>query len=310
MATPKLSYIAIMVFIVAAICMGLYILKEITMTTKTEGFQDRGINGDRPTISFCPKFAPEIQTARGSTDCCEGELVDGKCKGKTFCTQSPTHDGITSCIDAWRGYFEKKSRDMCPQRMPYYYEDVKQVSGAKGCSQTVVDQTGVNPTNTGAPKCRIYDDANSNQTRGDSCYYEKKREKLQCPYVPSTHINAKIKSDGNNQFQYLYCEYTNWAGGLPEFCGDDKTFQAYNDRTSPNWRTGSTAESTMDTFCSRYLDARSKREAAARKLKEEKEKRVRAEKDASDERQKRNRAERNWRAALKRQHQLQKNCKA
>ena len=85
---------------------------------KTEGFADTPLQ-----IRFCPLTAPVIQTASGNTDCCDGDLLDGKCKGNVICTQSPSHDSVPTCPDYWKEYFAKKSRDVCPPLMLNYYED-------------------------------------------------------------------------------------------------------------------------------------------------------------------------------------------
>ena len=73
-----------------------------------EGFNNPSYTVRNLEINTCPIFAPEIQTAKGKTDCCQGDMIDGKCNGKTFCTKSPAYDGIPGCVDAWRQHFMKK----------------------------------------------------------------------------------------------------------------------------------------------------------------------------------------------------------
>lgn len=304
-ATIKSSHVIMILFIIIAIGTGLYVLRgafQNQNTTTTEGFASwADSTATSLNISFCPLYAPEIQTSRGSTDCCEGDFIDGKCKGRTFCTQSPTHDGIKSCLEAWRDYFRKQSDKYCtsgPEGLPHYYENVKVKNGIKGCSASPVHESGAYPQNAGAKFCRVYDSDWENQYKANSCYNEKRRLALVCPNVPNESYQSKIK-ELNGDFQYLMCEYSGSnSGGIPSFCGEDNTFGRYNDRMSPNWRTGKDAEVIEEKFCSEYLNARRRREMRAKKAAEEKARREKAERDAKYQWGLREKMERNWRAAL------------
>jgi hypothetical protein len=306
-ATIKSSHVIMILFIIIAIGTGVYVLRDTFQNQNqhkqtTEGFASwADFTATSLNISFCPLSAPEIQTSRGSTDCCEGDFIDGKCKGRTFCTQSPTHDGIKSCIEAWRDYFRKQGEKHCtsgPEGLPHYYENVKVRNGIKGCSASPVHESGAYPQNAGAKFCRIYESDWDNQRKANSCYNEKRRLALVCPNVPNENYQAKIK-EGNGEFQYLMCEYSGTTtGGIPSFCGEDNTFGRYNDSIAPNWRRGKDAGVIQESFCSDYLNARLRREMRAKKAAEEKAARELAERKARDERDLREKAEANWRAAL------------
>jgi len=302
-ATIKSSHVIMILFIIIAIGTGVYVLRDTFQNQKiAEGFASwNDFTAISLNISFCPLYAPEIQTSRGSTDCCEGDFIDGKCKGRTFCTQSPTHDGIKSCLEAWRDYFRKQGEKHCtagPEGLPHYYENVKVRNGIKGCSASPVHESGAYPQNAGAKFCRVYDSDWDNQRKANSCYNEKRRLALVCPNVPNENYQAKIK-EGNGDFQYLMCEYSGaTTAGIPSFCGEDNTFGRYNDSIAPNWRTGKDAEIIEENFCSDYLNARRRREMRAKKAAEERAAREKAERDAKYQWGLREKMERNWRAAL------------
>ena len=302
-ATIKSSHVIMILFIIIAIGIGLYVLRGAFQNQRTtEGFASwNDYTATSLNISFCPLYAPEIQTSRGSTDCCEGDFIDGKCKGRTFCTQSPTHDGIKSCLEAWRDYFRKEGDKYCTsgnEGLPHYYENVKVKNGIKGCSASPVHESGAYPQNAGAKFCRIYYSDWENQYKANSCFNEKRRLALVCPNVPNESYKAKIK-EANGDFQYLMCEYSGAStGGIPSFCGEDNTFGRYNDGISPNWRTGKDAEVIEEKFCSEYLNARRRREMRAKKAAEERAAREKAEKNAKYQWGLREKMERNWRAAL------------
>jgi len=302
-ATIKSSHVIMILFIIIAIGTGVYVLRDTFQNQKiAEGFASwNDFTAISLNISFCPLYAPEIQTSRGSTDCCEGDFIDGKCKGRTFCTQSPTHDGIKSCLEAWRDYFRNQGEKHCtagPEGLPHYYENVKVRNGIKGCSASPVHESGAYPQNAGAKFCRVYDSDWDNQRKANSCYNEKRRLALVCPNVPNENYQAKIK-EGNGDFQYLMCEYSGaTTAGIPSFCGEDNTFGRYNDSIAPNWRTGKDAEVIEENFCSDYLNARRRREMRAKKAAEERAAREKAERDAKYQWGLREKMERNWRAAL------------
>lgn len=213
---------------------------------------------ENPVISFCPRFAPQVQTTRGFTDCCQGDFIDGKCSGTTFCTLSPTHDKIPTCDVAWRKYFADRAKTNCPTTMPYYYEDVKNPSGIKGCSKSPTNTSGLAPQNTSAPKCRIYTTEKENREKGDSCFVERERLLVKCPALSGV-IGTTQTLQQNNNFQYYTCNYA-IPGTLPKRCFDDRTASQYMSRQNRNWMLQANAGAIQADFCSNFLSAQRKKE--------------------------------------------------
>ena len=245
----------LIVFTVALLILSAYMLKEET----TEGFAIRGYTVKSLIINTCPTFASEIQTSKGSTDCCQGDMVDGKCNGTTFCTKSPAYPGVATCVDKWRDHFQKKGNDMCPGTMPNYYEDIQKPNGQKGCSAGAISKDGTRVINTTLAKCRVYPTEALNQQRPDSCYLEKQRLKIQCPVingkspVPIARVNKET-----NTFELFYCQYP-FEAEIPDRCLDQTTSQLYFDKSNPNWRTNSVlGQSVRNQFCGNYIGEREK----------------------------------------------------
>lgn len=248
--------------------------------TKTEGFATGAYTTKVLNINACPPYANEIQTSKGNTDCCQGDMVDGKCNGTTFCTKSPAYTGVPACVDKWREYYTKKGKDICPATMPNYYEDILKPAAAKGCSAGAISQDGMRIVDAKAPQCRIYPTEALNQTKPDSCSLEKQRLKIQCPVVngKSPVPIARINKD-TNTFELFYCQYP-FEAEIPDRCLDQVTSQLYFDKTNPNWRTNSVlGQSVRNQFCGNYTKEREKAKERLRQLELERQKRLAAEKE-------------------------------
>lgn len=295
---------------------GFYSVSSQTKEDIKEGFTN--VKLQNPILSFCPQFAPQIQTAKGNTDCCQGEIVDGKCNGKTFCTLSPSHDGIPTCDNAWRSYFLERAKKNCPSSMIYYFEDVKNVRGAKGCSTSQTNKQGNAPSNTGARRCVIYPTDRENREKADSCYIERERLKTRCPVFRGVRPNAQTIQN-RNVFSYYQCSY-NISGQLPLSCFEDRTSKEFLTRTNPNWSTQSNVQATQDNFCSNFVAAQRRKEDEAKRVAEQKKKISMLERSlnerkaalAKSEQQRKDalaKAKRDSDAYLKRIRELQAKCK-
>ena len=237
---------------------------QIKRTGPIEGFATENV-----VLNFCPSWAPQTQTARGNTDCCEGDLVDGKCNGKTFCSLSPPHDGVVSCLTAWKKYYKDKSLSLCPNSMPNYYEDVKTKGGVKGCSSSGIEESGVKPKVISAPSCKVYETEKENRTNNDSCYVEKESLKLTCPsFAGYTSIVEKtsVQEGGKQKFGSFVCSYTN-SLGQRNSCNDEKSLIALWDRTNPNWRMDTSKYTQLESIsCRTFVDREQKKEIERQRI--------------------------------------------
>jgi hypothetical protein len=288
--------LTIVLIAIVSIVILLYYSSSLFPTEKAEeGFVNTTLQ-----IHFCPLTAPVVQTASGNTDCCEGDLLDGKCKGNVICTQSPSHDSIPTCTEYWRKYFSKKSSDVCPPGMTNYFEDIKSTSKPKGCSESPTLTDGTGPSDSSAPKCRVYNTPDDNKSKPDSCYVEKLKGKIRCPILSdAASTEIRIANGYGNKFAFFYCIYTSNVG-IPSFCGDDKTYSSYLDVVAPNWRTSQWASQTLESMCSNFIEARNRnsREAQNRRLEDERRKREQTEKELRDAQERNAKLQSQWQAAL------------
>lgn len=211
------------------------------------------------SINTCPTFASEIQTAKGTTDCCSGDLIDGKCNGNTFCTKSPEHDGVPTCLVAWRDYFTKKGQEVCPASMPNYFENIKNNTAPKGCSAGPIYEDGMLPKDGTAKQCKIYAEEKDNLFKIDSCAVEKLRASVQCPAVNGFSPSATlyINPTQPDTFIVILCEYP-LEPNMPTFCADKKSLENYFDSIFPNWRNYQRwVDDVKNISCDNYLTLRS-----------------------------------------------------
>jgi hypothetical protein len=257
--------------------------------SKEEGFQNPQYTTKSLEINMCPTFATEIQTAKGNTDCCQGDMVDGKCNGKTFCTKSPAYPGVSNCVDAWRKHFEKKGVELCPATMRNYYEDVSNPRGVKGCSAGPISKDGKQPTNRSMKQCRIYASEADNRNKRDSCFLEKERIKVQCPVVNRNSPPAEAYFE-KDKFELFMCKYP-FELGMPDFCVERKTATTYFNQKMPNWRTNKDrVKEVEEIFCENYIRRREQARVQANRLQQEQRRREQAEaarKKAEDDARKR-----------------------
>lgn len=249
----------------------------IESSKKSEPFLNLSMSGNSPVeIRMCPKSSSAIQTAVGNTDCCSGDLMNGKCNGKTIATLSPEHDSIPSIIDFWKKYFLDKGKEVCPPSMPNYFEDVANPDGSKGCSASIVTTDGKQPTDSRSQRCTVYPHSHSNETRSDSCYLIKQKDSIVCPNLPGYGSNVAIETEMGGIFKYFACKYQT-SDGLPSMCAENNSFSRYLTRTNPNWKTSSQSTQLNSTFCSQFINARRDAELLQKKLQQEQEARQAAE---------------------------------
>lgn len=250
-------------------------------------------------IRMCPESAPLVQTSKGYTDCCEGDFLDGKCKGKTLATLSPEHDSIPSVINYWRKTFAEKAKQ-CPATMPYYFEDVqKRADGRKGCSSQQPQADGRRSANA-ERSCIIYRTASENYGNSNSCFLEAIRSTQQCP--PDGETNAQILRLRRPRRGFVVNCNGMDENGLPFTCYNDQTMYEF---LKMSGRIGTMSledfqqtSAWSDQLCSNFEKAQKKRLEAKMKADEQARKLREAEQQALDAKKQLETSERERQALL------------
>ena len=260
----------------------------------TEGFETQNYTVNDLDINLCPSYTTEIQTAKGSTDCCQGDMVDGKCNGQTFCTKSPAYTGVKACVDKWREYYREKGINMCPPTMPNYFENIQSKTAMKGCSAGPIVANGTVPKDKGAKQCIIYPTDSDNLRKADSCYVEKMRTRIQCPVVKSSSPSPNLQRwswKDNSLFAFFTCNYP-FEPNIPIVCYDRASVEKFWDDSVPNWRTNiQYSEWLRHNACDSYLKTREDARKEAERLEAERRAREAAERARRQEEERRKKAE-------------------
>lgn len=236
---------------VAALMIGAFIKMDSSKDTK-EGFSG-GIR-----ITTCPSGSNTYTNSDGDTNCCNGDIVDGKCNGTNMCSLSPTSKNVISCAEWLRKEWEKRTRRFCPGSMYNYFGTLQRTPGSEGCSASVCNDNGSEPSNYNAPKCTIYGTDELNLGKADSCVNIQARDAMQCPQANATKeitANARMQ-DGKLPPALLKCTYipTNQSSyNIPVHCTDVPRFKLYIESTlPPQW--AAIARSFIDSFTSRDVN--------------------------------------------------------
>ena len=149
---------------VCIVTVGIYLYVRDHANIYNEGF-----NADvsaQIRITSCPNGSTSFITSAGDTNCCDSDIQNGKCSGKTLCSLSPTRFGgsVQTCSDIMTYLWAQRTNDWCPRNM-YFYGTMgtSRPSGTGvdpniwGCSTSQPKQDGSKPvTGTGIDFCTIY----------------------------------------------------------------------------------------------------------------------------------------------------------
>lgn len=234
---------------------------------------EEGFSVSNIIINTCPLGTQSIQTAKGNTDCCSGDMIDGKCNGKTVCTNSPVHDDIPTCADYWRKEFEANQKKFCPKALPNYYEDVLNPKNEKGCSKSPTRKDGSQPEDAKMEKCIVYSDEKQSLTKQNSCFLQKERLEIKCPVLDDGQKASPAYYIVNGEVRGYNCNYARITDpGLPYECFDDRTYTRFVNKYNPSQK-NSLESMRINRFCSTLNERRKNIRDERRRREEEERKR-------------------------------------
>ena len=182
---------------IAALAIGLLIKNMNSVNVNAnEGF-------DSIIIKTCPATTSTYITSIGDTNCCNGDIVDGRCNGTDICSLSPTNNGgngIMSCSDWIKKEWQTRSTRFCAPSIPYYFGTIARRQGdEEGCSASRCSLDGTAPQDTTKPTCRLYKTSDDEYGKVDSCFNIKARDAMAIPVASATRainptgsLNGKI----------------------------------------------------------------------------------------------------------------------
>ncbi len=151
---------------------------------RNNNVSEKFANPAAPNLQACPASLNKY-TSDVSINCCDGDIVQGKCQGEPVCTLSEKTEKLPRCIDWYRNYLRKMSIRHCPSDLKQFFEDAdrRQVGF---CTSSPLNSKLTQPIRTMAPKCNVHKSNDKNLRDPNSCLVKKRMEKMLVPTPMST----------------------------------------------------------------------------------------------------------------------------
>ena len=197
---------------------------------KTEAF------ADIPNLSSCPDNLSRYSDGK-AINCCEGEVVGGKCRGKSRCSLSGTGN-LPRCADYLLSTGKDKSSRFCPKSMPNYYS----ADGKGRCTNSAIKSDGSGPVEKNPKSCQIFKTLEENATYADSCYNQRRLEEFKVT-ITQQPAEKRIYSGYKGRAGFVPSFlYASWREGLKtKTCYDRASFESHLDVAMSGWRSGNNA---------------------------------------------------------------------
>ena len=215
------SFATLTPFLIWLLCIGIAAL-VIGLLIKSMNFRPEEGFSSSIVITTCPSATTNYVTSKGSTNCCNGDVVDGKCNGEDICSLSASDPsgGIISCAEWIIKEWQKRSDRFCAPSMPYYFGTMRRRQGdIEGCSASKTGPDGSKPQDTTKPTCKIYKSSVDEYGKPDSCFNVRARDAM---VAPISNATKQIIPVGNKNPALLSATYSppNGISVVPVACYD------------------------------------------------------------------------------------------
>ena len=252
---------------VCLVTLGIYVyIGDGTLGKNKNENEKEGFRSSRSIrITSCPSGTTSFVTSTGDTNCCSGEMQNGKCNGETVCSLSPRPPGgrIQTCSEIMSFLWDKRTSEWCPSNMYFYGTmDTRRPSGANidvniwGCSTSRPKLDGSKPEGTGLDFCTIYgsnvDDMSTVTTaavaasgttaakpaRVVSCLNMKQLQEMNTPTPTASRSMVNTSSSAKKTPALFNASFTPIknasANPSPVTCTDWDRFRAYLQKSFPS----------------------------------------------------------------------------
>lgn len=219
----------IRMYMVGAILVALLLLIVSQMYLRPFAARHTAAEGLTNMIA-CPGGLKEY-TTNSAVNCCEGEVLGGKCQGTPKCTLSAKSDGLPQCADYYRTHISDMSRRYCPRSMPRYYE----IEGRGYCTSAQLKSDGSGPLDAaGAKFCNVLATPEQRYNSPKSCLNVRRLDEMKITTSGGERITKNIVEQTRGKPVLLLATITN--GLQTRNCYDRASTEQYLDATNPQWR--------------------------------------------------------------------------
>jgi hypothetical protein len=206
-----------------------------------EGFQNSvPLEDDIQQVDTCPAKSNRYVDSTGQVMCCDGEVQNNQCRGKTICSLSEGTSLTPKCGVWFSAYLNEKGRGRCPPSMPNYFESLD--GSKKGCCSGRRNKSGSGPLDNSQKKCTLYANQVDDERKTDSCTVQQMLENAKCfsKDYPNQSKFIQVPSWNPKSPAYVVCTAQN--GMSQVYCGENKSWNNLIDRQiergelNRNWR--------------------------------------------------------------------------
>ncbi len=186
-----------------------------------------------PNLRGCPTVLNRF-VSNDAINCCDGQVVNGKCKGKPACTLSSSNGTLPRCVEWIASYSITKGVEMCPPSMPSYFEN----DDGAYCTASRLrrDMRGTQDPN--AKTCVVEGNLDKRLTNPNSCYNLRILEEMKLP--PNINIIKKeiiVRATQGKSFAIPLLTYAmKDAPTEYKLCVDRTAVENSMDFENPTWR--------------------------------------------------------------------------
>lgn len=178
----------------------------------------------------CPAGLKEYST-NDAVNCCEGEVLGGKCQGTPKCTLSAKSGTLPHCSAYYETYMAERARRNCPASMPRYYE----IDGRGYCTSAQLKNDGSGPLDTtGAKFCKVLATPEERYSDPESCLNVRRLDEMKVTTSGQEKVTKNIIVQTKGKPALLVA--TIIKGLTANNCTDKQSGEIYLDATYPQWR--------------------------------------------------------------------------
>ncbi len=216
--------------LLAALLILIVVFLVVRRNTKdrSEGF------ADPPNLTACPSNLKKFSSEQG-IDCCDGEVVGGKCVGTPACTLSEKSGDLPRCSSYQTIKLASDGMNYCPSSLPNYFTK----DGEGYCTASPINLKKDGPVNPAADMCTvILSSLERRLADPNSCANKKQLEELVIDITGATNTKFAIKAPPLKRTMIFGATYN--EDGVLKQCFDATSIQRMMDADDIHWRSNPT----------------------------------------------------------------------
>lgn len=179
----------------------------------------------------CPRFTRPFTNSTGDVQCCFGLTINGRCRGTTVCSLSPTDNtSIFMCSTVYQDIMQLHSGFFCTKSMPNFYGGVLYGNIKDlGCSESLTTMDGRAPQNPNAKRCKVYENWKDMTRKADSCWVARQSEYMPCALREGSRpiLFFPPKVAGQEMPKLYGCAVNTAGSAIPKICYDRGAIRRY-----------------------------------------------------------------------------------